>query len=264
MKGIEDIRKELSELKLPPSAEPYRNSINLTIAPDDLMFKGDVEHYFGCGAGALNIMLAALQLTGAPDPMTILDFGAGAGRVTRWLHAAFPAAAIDACDLRVSDMNFCAKTFGAKTWVPKTDVDSLEAPGIYDLIWAGSVVTHLSSDNTIRLLRKMISWTRPAGLIVLSFHGRYALTVQDSIPNQYIHDEAWQRIKAGYAATGYGYADYSAADGYNGADAYGVSVTKPSWITAVVEKQSSLRLVSLSERVWDNHHDILAVQVTQG
>jgi hypothetical protein len=245
------------DLEVPQSAEPYRSSVNLNLATDDGMYQGNDRHYLSCGASALNVILSALQLSDAPGPATILDFGAGAGRVTRWIRAAFPIAAVDACDLRAKDMDFCARTFDVRTWISGTDIDSLQAPGIYDLIWLGSVATHLSGDKTVRMLEKMISWSRLGGLVVMSFHGRYALDRQDSGRFRYIDDESWEKIKRDYVKNGFGYADYKGQSGY------GISVTKPSWTAAVVESRSALRLVSLSERAWDDHHDILAVQVNQ-
>lgn len=248
------------DLKIPQATEPYRGSVSLALATDDGMYLeegGDDRHYLSCGASALNVILSALRLSRAPDPATILDFGAGAGRVTRWLRAAFPKAAIDACDLRASDMDFVARTFNARTWTSGTDIESWQAPGTYDLIWLGSVATHLNADKTVRLLDKMVSWTRPDGLIVMSLHGRRALHRQNSGEFHYMDEQSWEHMKRDYEKSGFGYADYQGQSGY------GISLTKPSWTAAVIEKRADLRLVTLSERAWDGHHDILAVQLAR-
>lgn len=255
----DDRTKRLDARKLqtiPEITEPYRSRVILTLAPEDGMYVGDDRHYLSCGASALNAIICNLRLANAPNPSTILDFGAGAGRVTRWIRAAFPAAEIYACDVRADDMEFCAKAFRAKTWISGNDIDALVAPGKYDLIWVGSVATHLSGDNTRRLLQKLISWAKPGGLLVMSLHGRQALAIRASGQHSYdVDDEAWEQIKSGYATSGYGYADYRGTSGY------GISVTKLSWAATVIEQRSSIRLVSLSERAWDDHHDVLAVQV---
>lgn len=243
------------DLQVPKSVEPYRGSVNLHLATDDGMYEGNDRHYLSCGASALNVILSILQLSAASEPSAILDFGAGAGRVTRWIRAAFPTAALDACDLRASDMDFCAKTFDARTWTSGTEIDMLQAPGLYDLIWLGSVLTHLSADNTVRMLEKMVSWIKPGGLLVMSLHGRHALDRQNSGRLRYIDDQSWECIKAGYVEYGFGYADYAGQSGY------GISVTKLSWAASLIQSESHLKLVALSERVWDDHHDILAVQV---
>ena len=50
------------------------------------MHEGNDAHYLLCGASALTALHAACLLAGK-QPRSILDFGAGAGRVTRWLRA---------------------------------------------------------------------------------------------------------------------------------------------------------------------------------
>jgi len=167
-------------LNLPRATDAFLNRLSLNLSPLDTMYAGNDRHYFACGASALNVILTALQLADLPDPAALLDFGAGAGRVTRWLSAAFPDAAIDSCDLRQQDLDFCRDEFGARTWPSGIEIASLRAPGTYDLIWLGSAATHLSAAKTAQLLKKMLSWTNRAGLVLMSFHGRYALNRQNS------------------------------------------------------------------------------------
>jgi SAM-dependent methyltransferase len=244
-----------ADLDIPRYLEAYLDRLNLTLAERDAMYGGNDRHYLSCGASALVVILSSLRLAGALEPKNVLDFGAGSGRVTRWLRAAFPDAAIDVCDLRVSDIEFCARTFGANCWVSGTDIASLCAPRTYDLIWLGSVATHLSAAKTKFLIEKLGTWCSPCGLIVMSLHGRYALSRQNTGGFKYIDDERWIPIQRDYALYGFGYSDYSGQDGY------GISVTKPSWVAAVVEQRPNMKLVCLSERAWDNHHDVVAIQV---
>src|SRR3974377_710477 len=122
------------DLDLPQFIEPFLPQLKLTLAADDGMYAGNDRHYLSCGASALAVILSSLQLAGKSAPTSVLDFGAGAGRVTRWLRAATPDAAIDTCDLRASDMEFCAQAFETTSWVSGTDIASLKAPRAYDLI----------------------------------------------------------------------------------------------------------------------------------
>jgi len=229
--------------------------VDRTLSSGDGMFGGDSEHYFATGESALRVILAALSLAQAPVPQKILDFGAGAGRVTRWLKAAFPDAQIDACDVRDSDMDFLRSTFDMKAWTVGVDVDRLVIPDQYDLIWVGSVITHLSELGTRSLISKLASSLSPGGLLTVSFHGPYVIHRRESgAPEaQYIHDEGWQEIMSSYLACGYGYADYSDQPGY------GISVASAAWMVKFVATLSD-RLILLSERAWDNHHDVITIQ----
>jgi SAM-dependent methyltransferase len=193
-------------------------------------------------------------LANLEDPRTILDFGAGAGRVTRWLKAAFPDSRIHACDVRPQDMQFVRASIGVEASTVGPSVDDLTIPGRYDLVWVGSVITHFSEPATRTLVTKLLSVCNPCGLLVLSFHGRYAIERHESGDLCYIHDEGWQRIKSGYVNDGYGYADYQGQSGY------GISVCTAQWFLQFVQQLNSARLVSLSERAWDEHHDIVAIQ----
>ena len=226
--------------------------VSLNIRPGDGMFQGDSWHYLTCGASAFNVISAAASLAQV-EPKTFLDFGSGAGRVTRWLRAGYPAADIAATDIRPQDLDFCAQEFGAKTWVSGTNVDKLASPSLYDVIWVGSVLTHLSGVNSDRLVRKLFSWLQPNGVLVASFHGRFAHSRGPEF-GYYGIGNKWSELENQYISSGYGYADYPGQKGY------GISITKPSWCAALVERVPNARIILLSERAWDNHHDVLALQ----
>jgi len=218
------------------------------------MFAGNLEHYFSCGESALRVLLEVIELSRTATPASILDFGAGAGRVTRWLKAAFPASSISCCDLREGDMRFLRDLCGADTWTVDADLETATIPGQYDLIWVGSVITHLSESKTQKLISRLLSACNPGGLLVLSFHGQFAVERHEGTAFKYIDDEGWQDIKRGYADRGYGYADYKGQHGY------GISVCTPEWMSALVSGLAGSRLVFLKPRAWDGHHDVVAMQ----
>ena len=242
------------DLWVPDRAMPFLARLPLELSDDDGMYHGNDRHYLKCGASALHVILEILSIAGAPFPGAVLDFGAGAGRVTRWLRAGFPQADLHACELREQDVVFNATVLGVRSWQTGTELSKLQAPGRYDVIWAGSVATHLPAGQAELLLDTLVSWTNPDGIVVLSLHGRYARARQLRAGYRYIHDDAWTTIEAGYEATGYGYADYPSQSGY------GIAVTRLSWISALVERRPGIRLVCLAETAWDDHHDIVAVQ----
>jgi SAM-dependent methyltransferase len=229
-------------------------NVERTISPADVMFVGNLDHYFSCGESALRILLEAIELSGTETPARILDFGAGAGRVTRWLKPAFPASSISCCDVREQDMLFLHTLLGAQTWTVGTDPDALDVRGRYDLIWVGSVITHLPETKTRALINRLLAACDPGGLLVLSFHGQFAVEQQEGNTFKYIDDDRWKDIKLGYTADGYGYADYIGQDGY------GISVCTSAWMNDLVSALPGSRLVLLKARAWDHHHDVVAIQ----
>jgi hypothetical protein len=100
----------------------------------------------------------------------------------------------------------------------------------------------------------MLSWTKPRGLVVMSLHGRYAFQRQESGKFRYIDDAGWEKVKAGYVTAGFGYSDYEGQKGY------GISLTKPSWMAALIEQLPDARMGMFSEQAWDDHHDVVAIQ----
>jgi len=229
----------LIDLKVPEIVQRYTASVHTEILPSDGMFQNDRYHYFSCGASALGCILHAIGISGIAKPNRILDFGCGAGRVTRWLRVAFPDAHIEACDIREGDLAFVKRYFSAKTWISGIDVANLNPPGSYDVIWVGSVFTHLSAETSTNLFNKLTEWLNPDGVLILSFHGRYVLH-RDFVDN------------------GYGYADYPKEFGLG--PGYGISLSKSAWWISLLESRTNIRLVCLTERVWDRHHDVIAVQ----
>lgn len=242
-----------SDLTLPERVAPVLGRLSLELATHDGMYKGNDRHYLMCGASALNVVLCVMSIADVPHPASVLDFGSGAGRVTRWLRAAFPESGIHTCDLREEDLQFNSDVLGFHSWQTSTDISVLKADTTYDLIWVGSVLTHLSAPRSEELLRTLFSWTNPNGLVVASLHGRYAKS-RHYCGFPYITEDSWPTIELGYQEIGYGYADYPGQLGY------GISLSKPSWASSLVEKIPEARMVLFAEKAWDDHHDVVAIQ----
>jgi hypothetical protein len=62
------------------------------------------------------------------------------------------------------------------------------------------------------------------------------------------------KIRQEYNICGYGYSDY------DGCKNYGISIIKPSWIMSYLEQKRDIKLLYYSEKLWDDHQDVLAIQ----
>jgi hypothetical protein len=172
----------------------------------------------------------------------------------RWLRASHPDAQLSGCELQADALSFCAETFDAETWESSAHVEGLKAPRKYDLIWAGSVITHLSADKTEALFRKFLSWTNRGGMIVVTAHGRFAYARRAA--GKYIDEKCLPAIETEYERDGYGYSNHP------GSKQYGISFLKPQWALDLICRLTQCRLVAYSERAWDGHHDVIALQAT--
>jgi SAM-dependent methyltransferase len=223
------------------------------VAEDDAMYDGRDGHYLSAGISALRAIEDALD--GAP-PRRILDLPCGHGRVTRMLRARFPQAAITVCDLDRGGVDFAAARFGARGVYSVEDFRGLDIGESYDLIWVGSLVTHLPERQTLRFLDCMARHMAPRSVLVASSHGARVEARLRSW-NYGVAPEAVFGLLEDHARTGYGYRDYPGGRGY------GVSLISREWVAETLSG-GPLRLHRYSEAAWDDHHDVFVMRLREG
>lgn len=232
--------------------------VSQVISRDDYMFmtgaSGASEHYFSVGRSALRAINgcldARLAYPNSDTPIeSILDFGCGYGRVCRHLRAAFPDASISVSDVYAASAKFCAENFGC------IDIEGAVYPDSFDLIWVGSVFTHLSEEEVSELLFRLAAALRPNGLLVFTTHGRFSCarhfanpTVELYMPGRLQND----RIVAGYLNHGFGFIRHEG-------QSEGVSIISPAWIHQQLAASTGLLQVYFQERGWDYHQDVYAL-----
>jgi SAM-dependent methyltransferase len=146
----------------------------LEIDRNDMMYEGQAAAYFSSGYSALFCMRQALEAAGRTSVQSILDFGCGHGRVLRSLHAQFPDATLTAVDVDRRGVDFCAKKLGAKPIYSNYDFSNIVFREKFDLIWVGSLFTHLSAKRWPKVLELLRVVLTEDGLLVFSTHGRDA------------------------------------------------------------------------------------------
>jgi SAM-dependent methyltransferase len=233
--------------------------MNTEISPNDGMFKGNRDHYFGVGASALHCVQVALRAAGKTNVASILDMPSGHGRVLRALTDAFPQARVTACDLDRDGVDFCARALGA-TPVYSTHEISKLALQQHDLIWCGSLLTHLSLPRCQEFLQFFRDHLNPGGVMVFTTHGRWPAQRIAAGETGYGRPADLQQFRRDLENEGFAFFPYDFAP-YAGQDpAYGVSVAQPWKAVRMVQEIPSLSLIGYHERGWDNHQDVVAVQ----
>lgn len=248
------------------------------ISPNDEMIQwpplgGGREQYFELGDEAVRIMRRTLRAAGLDDPGNILDLPCGHGRVLRTLKAAFPEAHLTACDIDRDGVDFCARTFGAEPVYSAVDPRDITFARNFDVIWCGSLLTHLPAERFVGFLELFESCLSPNGLLVFTTSGAHAYRILCRLlPDRQspgpapataesaaqaklyfpIPDEELAGFAGAYETEGFAY--------YEVLDNFGTSLSSPAWVCKQLERLPSLRLVTYLEQGWGQTQDVVACQ----
>lgn len=234
------------------------SNINMELHESDQMLdsKYGMEGYKFVGLSGARVIWAALAMAeGDAAPKRILDFGSGAGRVARHIRALFPEAELFFSDFHTERADFCAQQFHGTAVEAPADFTKLKLPPNLDLIWVGSLFTHIDYKRMGDLFDALWASLSPRGVLVATFHGQVA--VERSKTEAFIAKDRWADICRDYRRVGVGYRSYAEV-GYLGQ--VGVSVTKPEAAMALASTHPDARLLAYSEGAWATLQDVIAWQ----
>lgn len=217
----------------------------------DGMYIGDGAHYYKVGLSAIRCIDEALTLATLSDPEAILDLPCGYGRVLRFLAHRFPKAKITACELDRDAVDFCVTALGASPAYSSPDLDGLSLGTHFNLIWCGSLITHIDDAKIIALFEFFRRHLAPGGLLLFTTHGDYVARRMSTTDFHYglLHEQI-RSIVDRYSQSGFAYTDYPDREHY------GISLTSPEWIRKQIEQVGGLRTIYFREHGWDNHQDV--------
>ena len=241
----------LSDPSLTKTERELLKNVSGKIYFNDGMYDGNGAHYFKVGLSAIHCIDEALARADLKAVRTILDLPCGSGRVMRFLRHRFPEAEITACELEAGPVEFCVRAFGAEPAFSSLNLDEVSLGKKFDLIWCGSLVTHLNERGIDALLRLFHRHLAASGIMIFTTNGDFvARTIPTRDFDYGLEQEQIDRIGIEYPQTGYGFEDYP------GEKDYGVSLTSPEWIRTRVRAVGGLREVFFKEKGWDDHQDV--------
>jgi hypothetical protein len=239
------------------SLKQYPAGVSETRSPRDLMYNSDPASYGGLGRAGLDAIRLAMRAAQKETVSSILDLPSGHGRVLRVLKAEFPAARFAACDIDHEAVDFCAETFDATPVYGREHPGDVDLDERFDLIWCGSLFTHLDESGWEEFLDFFESKLTRGGLLVFTSHGRDIVKrLRDPVVGAYYipTDSSRKAILDGYGESGFGFASFEldddARESLSQPKRYGISLTEPSWVMSLVQRHPSLRLVSYMEGRW--------------
>ncbi len=232
--------------------------INRTIAPDDNMRPpGQDPAYFAIGERALTLIKNELACHTETGTARIMDFPSGWGRVTRWLSAAFPDAEILVSDVLEDALAWNVETFGTTAFETNDDFSKIERQPDCDLIWVGSLITHLPERSAKAFLDFALDCMAPNGLLMITTHGRRAVYngATGHYPRNAFKDlDAFQSVSDAFFRGEYAYADYVATPGY------GAAYIPAHWFLDQCYARDDVLVVNYREKAWNNHQDLITLQ----
>ena len=243
-----------------------------TISPNDIMFGGTRESYLENAKSALLAIDKALFCADvkAESVRRVLDFGSGYGRVLRALKDRFPEASLTAVDVIPAAIQFCHETFGAEPILGHEDLSQIVYPEKFDVIWVGSVFTHMSMERFYALFDHLTDALAPGGVLVFTTHGRIALWVSETyrLKKSTVTEDEFYGMKEEFYEKGFGYVPYRDThmahlidkQGANlSKGGYGVSCCTAGWVSDLVTSREGLYLLSGLEGGWGYNHDTVSV-----
>lgn len=241
----------LSDPSLTETERELLKKVSGKIYFNDRMYDGNGAHYYKVGLSAIHCIDEALERAKSKDLRTILDLPCGSGRVLRFLVQRFPEAEITACEIQPGPVQFCVRTFGAEPAYSSVNLDEVSLSKKFDLIWCGSLATHLNERGIVALFRLFRRHLVPGGLVIFTTHGEFVSRRISRREFDYgLAEEQNDRIGLDYPQTGYAFEDYPDER------EWGVSLTSPAWIRVRINELGGLREVFFKERGWDNHQDV--------
>lgn len=223
-------------------------AIDRTISPRDGMVNASLEdQYFDLGRRALELIQFSSELCDKPHYPDILDLPCGHGRVLRWLRAHYGYAKITACDLDHDGVDFCAKQFDAIPIYSEPDLRALPFKAQFDLIWVGSLVTHLNQERWLRTLDCLVKWTRECGVIVLSTQGRTVSSLLARGRRNVAENVDKPALLEEYARTGFAYQRYFEN---TPEEDYGLALSSPEWLLRVLQRYPDIIVRAYLEEAW--------------
>ena len=258
---MQRVRKRLlSAPDLTDAQKALLKSISLKVHSQDGMYIPlRAEHYLRVGLDAIKCIDKSLSASGNSGDRikTILDLPCGHGRVMRFLKARFPDAEICAMEIDESGLAFCGKTFSARMLQSQSDFDKINLTERFDLIWCGSLLTHVTESTAATRLRFFVRHLSAGGICVFTTGGRYSVELLRKGTLDYGLDgsEISAALKQ-YDQSGFGFGNYPGQSGY------GITLINREKLNALASSAGSWTEIHFEERGWDNHQDVYAFRKT--
>jgi SAM-dependent methyltransferase len=176
----------------PKPEKTLLRGVDVTLHAHDGMYRPfEGRHYLSVGLSAMRCIEAGI----ADEPKRILDLPCGYGRVLRFLLERFPDAEIIASELNQEGLAFCGSRFAVSAVPSKADLSKVSITGAFDLIWCGSLLTHLPVSQAAEVLRFFCRHLSPGGTCIVTTQGEPSAAFEITTANAGIRHADLGRLK---------------------------------------------------------------------
>lgn len=152
-------------------------------AADEMFFKAILPNYeHDTGIAAYKYVESTMRFLDAYEQVargvfggfdtlaSVLDFASGYGRLTRALVQKLPKDRIWISDIYAEAVAWQARTFGVHAFPSATSPDLVRHERTHDVVWVGSMFSHLPEGLFHDWLAKLWSFVSPRGVLCFSVH----------------------------------------------------------------------------------------------
>ena len=220
---------------------------------DDMRASHPPAVYYWIGKTALDCITALV-----PDQRfsRILDFPSGFGRVLRFLRSEYPEAEIVACEIVPEAVAFCEQKFDALGVCSSAEIADVDLPGDFDLIWVGSLLTHLDEVSAKKLLKLLASRLQPDGVLVFSYAGSFVVSMTENGDTAGLSQDVAARMIGEFSRCGFAFGNY---EGKISLPAnYGRAFIGKEWLDETRRQIGNLSEVGTVLRGYARRQDVVA------
>jgi len=233
----------------------FLEQVSLAADPADTMYRGGASVSYLCaGLSAVRCIDASLAAAGKTITKgAILDFPCGYGRVLRFLRVMFPDATIVGSELPGAGLEFCERVFSIQTIPSSVNLKTLTFPRKFDLIFCGSLFTHIDERMAVDLLGFFHRHLADGGVCIFTTHGPHVIDViKNKVLKFNLSREGQERLVRDFLEKGYGFADYVGQSGY------GISMTSQSRVAELAQSVGKWERVLYLDSGWHGLQDVHA------